>query len=70
MLEKEFNLQITSMYIHFSHYANPPKCIVDTADIWKTLDVFYIYFFGRRRSDLGLCKNSEIYLILNFKKHC
>ena len=28
------------MYIHFSHYANSPKCIVDTAEIWKTLDVF------------------------------
>ena len=33
MWVKKFNLQITSMYIHFSHYANPPKCIVDTADI-------------------------------------
>ena len=28
------------------HYTNPPKCIVDTADIQKTLDVFYIYFFS------------------------
>ena len=34
------------MYIHFNYYANPPKCILDTADIRKTLDVFYIYFFG------------------------
>ena len=44
---KKFNLQITFMYIHFSHYANPPKCIIDTADLKKTLDVFNIYFFGQ-----------------------
>ena len=37
MWVKKFNLQITFMYIHFSHYANPPKCIVDTANICKTL---------------------------------
>ena len=47
MLLKKFNLWIIFMYIHFSHYANPPKCIVDTADIWKILDVFYSYFFGQ-----------------------
>ena len=40
MWVKKFNLQITFMYIHFSHYDNPPKCIIDTADIWKALDVF------------------------------
>ena len=42
---KKFNLQITIMFTHFSHYANPPKCIIDTADMRKTLDIFYIYFF-------------------------
>ena len=43
MWVKKFNLQSNFMYIHLSHNPNPPKCIVDTADIWKTLDVFYIY---------------------------
>ena len=46
---------IMYIYIHFSHhafqyvlqYAKSPKCIVDTADIQKTLDIFYIYFFGQ-----------------------
>ena len=47
MWVKKFNLQITFMYNHFSHYANPPKCSVDTADIRKTLDAFYIYLFGQ-----------------------
>ena len=47
MWVKKLNLQITFMYIHFSHYANPPKCIIDTADLKKTLDVFNIYFFGQ-----------------------
>ena len=40
MLVKKFDLQITFMYTHFSLYANLPKCIVDTADIRKTRDVF------------------------------
>ena len=44
--EWKFNLQITFMDIHLSHYANLPKCIIDTDDIQKTLDAFYIYFFG------------------------
>ena len=35
MWVKKFNLQMTFMYIYFSHYANPPKCIIDTADIRK-----------------------------------
>ena len=39
--------QINLMYIHFSHYTKPPKCVVDAADIRKTLDVFCIYFFGQ-----------------------
>ena len=47
MWAKKFNLQIIFMYIYFSHYANPPKCIVDPADIRKTFDVFHIYFFGQ-----------------------
>ena len=47
MWVKEFNLQITFMYIHFSHSANPPNRIVYTADIQKTLEVFYIYFFSQ-----------------------
>ena len=47
MWVKKLHLQITFMYIHFSHYANTPKCIVDTADIQKALDVFYIHFFGQ-----------------------
>ena len=50
---KKLNLQITFIYIHFSHYANPPKCIVDTADIQKALDVFYIYFFTQWSSKLN-----------------
>ena len=37
---EEIQSSNTFMYIHFSHYANPPKCIVDTADIRKTLDIF------------------------------
>ena len=41
---KKFNLQITFMYIHFSHYANQPKY---TAEIRKTLNVFCIYFLGQ-----------------------
>ena len=41
---KKFNLQITFMYIHFSHYANQPK---HTAEIRKTLNVFCIYFLGQ-----------------------
>ena len=45
--EWKFNLQITFMDIHLSHYANLPKCIIDTDDIQKTLDAFYIYFFGQ-----------------------
>ena len=35
------------MDIHFSHYANLPKYIIHTDDLQKTLDVFYIYFFGQ-----------------------
>ena len=46
------------MYIHFSQYANQPKCIVDTADIWKTLDVFNIYFFGQWFVEIKLKKLS------------
>ena len=42
---KKFSLQITFMYIYFNHYANPPKCIVYTADIGKTLDDFLYLFF-------------------------
>ena len=56
MLVKKFNLQIIFMYIHFSHCANPTKCIVDTADIQKTLDVFYIYFFGQSFVEIKLKK--------------
>ena len=44
MWVKKFDLQITVTYIQFSHYVNPPNCIVDTADIWKTLD-FFLYLF-------------------------
>ena len=58
MWVKKFNLQITLIYIHFSHYANPPKCIVDTVDIWKTLDVFCIYFFGQWFVEIKLKKLS------------
>ena len=47
MWVKKFNLQMTFMCIYFSHYANPPKCIIDTADIRKILDNFYIYFFSQ-----------------------
>ena len=35
MSVKKLNIKITFVCIHFSHYANPPKCIVDTADIPK-----------------------------------
>ena len=34
------------------------KCIVDTADIWKTLDVFYIYFFNHWFVEIKLKKLS------------
>ena len=44
MWVKKFNLQIAFMHIHYSHYANPPKCIIDTANIQK-IQCFYIYFF-------------------------
>ena len=55
---KKSNLQIIFMYIHFSNCANTPKCIVDTADIWKTLDVFYISFFGQWFVEIKLKKLS------------
>ena len=42
MLGTKFNLQITFMYIHFCRYVNPPKFIVDTADIRKTM---FLYLF-------------------------
>ena len=57
MWVKKFNLQITFMYIHFSH-ANPPKYIVDTADIRKNLGVVYIYFFGQWFVEIKLKKLS------------
>ena len=56
--EWKFNLQITFMDIHLSHYANLPKCIIDTDDIQKTLDVFYIYFFGQWFVEIKLKKLS------------
>ena len=46
------------MYIHLSHYVNPAKCIVDTADIQRRLDVFYIYFFGQWFVEIKLKKIS------------
>ena len=55
---KKFNLQMTFMFIHFSHFANPPKCILDTADTQKILDVFYIYFFGQLFVEIKLKKLS------------
>ena len=42
MWVKKFNLQITFLYIHFSHYVYSPKCIVDITDIQKTIDHFDI----------------------------
>ena len=45
MWVKKLNPQITFMSVHVSH--NPPKCTVDTVDLRKTLDFFYIYFFGQ-----------------------
>ena len=36
----------------------PPKCIVDTAKMRKTLDVFYIYFFGQWFVEIKLKKLS------------
>ena len=46
-----YNVYIHSLSHHaFQYvlqYAKSPKCIVDTADIQKTLDIFYIYFFGQ-----------------------
>ena len=37
MWVRKSNLQIPLMCTHFSDYVEPPKCIVDTADIQKTL---------------------------------
>ena len=56
MWVKKFNLHITFMYIHFSRYVNLQNCIVDTADIRKILDVFYIYFFGQWLAKIKLKK--------------
>ena len=56
MWVKTFNPQITFMYIHFSHYVNPPKSIV--ADIQKTFNVFYIYSFGQWFIEIKLKKLS------------
>ena len=58
MWVKKFNLQITFMYIHFSHYASPPRCTIDTADTWKTFDVFHIYFFSQLLVEIKLKKVS------------
>ena len=44
------------MYYNFSQYANPPKYVVDTADIWKTLYVFHICFFGQWFVEIKLKK--------------
>ena len=54
MWVKKWNLQITFMYIHFSNYANPPKCIVDAVEIRKTL-----YFFGQWFVEIKLKKLSS-----------
>ena len=43
MWVKKFNLQITFLYIHFSHYANPPNCIVDTADTKNNWCFLYLF---------------------------
>ena len=40
MWVKKFNLQLTFIYIHFSHNANPPNCIVDAAGTRKHLMFF------------------------------
>ena len=54
MWVKKFNPQITLMHIHFSHYANTPECIIDTADTWKHLMFFVSIFLV---SDL--CKSNK-----------
>ena len=36
----------------------PPECIVDTTDIWNTLDVFYISFFRQWVAEIKLKKPS------------
>ena len=58
MYVKKFNFQITFRYIDFKHFVNTLKCIVGTADIQKTLDVFYIYFFGQWFVEIKLKKLS------------
>ena len=47
MWMKKLNLQNTFMCIHFSHYGHPPRFIVDTADIRKTLEIICIHFVGQ-----------------------
>ena len=54
MWVKKFNPQITLMHIHFSHYANAPEYIIDTADTWKHLMFFVSIFLV---SDL--CKSNK-----------
>ena len=54
MWVKKFNLQITFMYIHFSHYVNPPKCIIGTADIRKTFDFFGQWFVEIKLKKLSI----------------
>ena len=46
MWVKKFNLQITFMHIHYSYYANPPKCIIDTANIQKTQCFLYLFLLS------------------------
>ena len=44
MWVKKFNLQITFMYIHFSHYANPPKMYCRYS--WQTKSTWcFLYLF-------------------------
>ena len=65
---KKFNLQITFMHIHYSHYTNPPKCIIDTGNIQKTQCFLYLFLLSmicqNKTGEILYCEFVSLWAIL------